>query len=240
MAAVAGADIAYVADVGDQAEMLEGSTAALPWLRPQRSVVNRAWHSVAKMERPLDFSQSPASSHEAVTLRAIEPVLRNRFARFKLAAVARRTPEEKAREIGFWRRLRGPAAAWLIERLSEPQSITTSWAVSDMLAAMAPDSVGPIVETLEGRPAEAQADALLSAVGGLDPDAVGKDASRLLNVIRRYMRHADDMIRVRAVGATNALDEEQAIALLRDALTKEADPAVRTEMEDMIEERSPV
>jgi len=141
-------------------------------------------------------------------------------------------------EYGLWRSL-GPAAAeWLIQRLDTTHDMATVWGMSNILSAMAPASVAPIVSALEQELSVERADALLSALSAMDPEQLLPQQRRLERLLSRYLDHDDDAVRSKAAVATRSLNDEVALVLLRHALAKEQDDDVRDTLGYAIQERT--
>jgi hypothetical protein len=168
-------------------------------------------------------------------------IARELWARFRLLD---RTDGPYATAVGreaehtFWINLRDLGVRWLIHRLDEPREVRFIWKLSGLLAAIAPASAGPTLDVLEGAPSPRKADALLSAVSGMDPSMLSPHLPRIARLLERYLSHPDDAVRTQAAATTSVLAAPRAIALLQRALTTETNTDVRAALEEEIRDRS--
>jgi hypothetical protein len=169
---------------------------------------------------------------------AIEPEAWRHFRFIGQAHGPYATPSGRLEELSFWRILGEPAIHWIVQRLDELSDLRFTWSVSGLLSHLAPASIGPMLDHLESAPSYEASLALLSALEGLNNTRFTREQqSHLAQLLRRYLAHPDDAVRSQAAGTTAALDREQAVAMLREALDKEADPDVRRSVLDELGER---
>lgn len=145
------------------------------------------------------------------------------------------TPEGRRAEYQAWKSFGQGGAWWLIDRLATASETRQLWGVSNILSAMSPTSIRPILSTLEGKPSVEQADVLLSALAGMPREVVEVETGCILPVLERYLAHEDESVRLQAVSATAALEPTLATSLLQDALAWEQDEDVRAMINETLE-----
>lgn len=171
------------------------------------------------------FSGPEQNNERGNSLVAVERSLRDRLSRIRPS-----TPE-----IDFWAALGSQGASWLINQIDAAGGdLGRIWVIGTVLTRI-PGSEEPILRALEGSPSDEVADILLSALA--DMPVVRQE--RLRRVLRRYLHHRDEAVRIRAATATSQLVvDSDARNLLLNALQCEMEEDVRYTLEDLVGQRS--
>jgi hypothetical protein len=140
-----------------------------------------------------------------------------------------------AAEIEFWRSRGLMGLFYLIGRVRRESDTQTLNTVAAVMSELGPARLPVLLRNLEFRPSPRQAFCLLLAIGWMSGKATGAVGKRTAGVIARYLQHPDSDVREAAAAASQILQPQNAIGVLRLAATSETDPIVLAAINEAIE-----
>jgi hypothetical protein len=171
---------------------------------------------------------SPTSDEENSLASEVAEIQYQRLGRW-IGADA--SPERQAESARFWRESGLAGLRWLISRLRDESHDDRLRGAASMLADLGMEGLGPILETLRGRPTRDQALALLWALGWLgDQEENGDPRTEL--VLAQYLLDENAEIREAAARAMRLIATDRAGLWLTRRLRDEPDHEVRRTLEE--------
>lgn len=210
------------------------------WSSRADDTVIRRFPKARNQPKGVAYAVQTTIKHDDITntvtgvVPVIAPTLWERFER-----LGSKTGLNVQNERLFWSALGADAVAWLIERTDEHREIAHLWRVSDILSSIPDLSIQPMITALKIDNASPQkTSTLLSALSGIDRDRLAKFQPQIAQILRACLKNADDAVRSQAVSSLCALDDVEAVAVLRDAAAHETDPDVLDSLKYELEQRT--